>query len=192
MESSNGVEEGRETRVIISHGDASLPCGCWFFVLLGPVLIWLEFWCGFIQCRVVELVRAVEIWSWKGRCCASVIRRPVIVALFTNSFQDLDARIRFARLDLFYFLSISWIDGGGGREFCAILGGEGRGVYVEGVIKTGCFLHLCFYVLNLTGNPTSYGYFGGSLQEFHWFKECYGSWFLGNYVCEGKHKSCLV
>ncbi|KAL8052474.1 hypothetical protein ABFX02_05G006700 [Erythranthe guttata] len=35
-----------------------------------------------------------------------------------------------------------------------------------------------------TGNTTSYLYSNGVLQELQWFKQCFGSWFLGDYVCE--------
>ncbi|KAK4406617.1 Ribonuclease H2 subunit B [Sesamum angolense] len=35
-----------------------------------------------------------------------------------------------------------------------------------------------------TGNTTCYLYNDGGLQELHWFKQSYGSWFLGDYVCE--------
>ncbi|KAK6133742.1 hypothetical protein DH2020_032453 [Rehmannia glutinosa] len=35
-----------------------------------------------------------------------------------------------------------------------------------------------------TGNTTCYLYNDGVLQELHWFKQSYGSWFLGDYVCE--------
>ncbi|WOG83071.1 hypothetical protein DCAR_0102245 [Daucus carota subsp. sativus] len=52
-------------------------------------------------------------------------------------------------------------------------GGEGG--------KAGCLLSLCH---PKTGNPTSYLLTDGNLQEIHWFKTAYGSWFLGDYVCE--------
>ncbi|XP_060215238.1 uncharacterized protein LOC132642026 isoform X1 [Lycium barbarum] len=35
-----------------------------------------------------------------------------------------------------------------------------------------------------SGNATCYLSVDGSLQELHWFKQSYGSWFLGDYVCE--------
>ncbi|KAM7490708.1 hypothetical protein LguiA_033629 [Lonicera macranthoides] len=35
-----------------------------------------------------------------------------------------------------------------------------------------------------TGNKTCYLFNGGVLQELQWFKQSYGSWFLGEYVCE--------
>ncbi|KAL3644574.1 hypothetical protein CASFOL_009754 [Castilleja foliolosa] len=36
-----------------------------------------------------------------------------------------------------------------------------------------------------TGNSTCYLFSDdGVLQELHWFKQSYGSWFLGDYVCE--------
>ncbi|KAL3636222.1 hypothetical protein CASFOL_020769 [Castilleja foliolosa] len=35
-----------------------------------------------------------------------------------------------------------------------------------------------------TGNITSYLFSDGVLQELQWFKQSYGSWFLGDYVCE--------
>lgn len=38
----------------------------------------------------------------------------------------------------------------------------------------------------LAGEATSYLLTNGVFQEIHWFKQAYGSWFLGDYVCEGK------
>ncbi|KAM0940314.1 hypothetical protein DsansV1_C19g0162651 [Dioscorea sansibarensis] len=35
-----------------------------------------------------------------------------------------------------------------------------------------------------SGSRTSYMLINGSLQEFQWFKQSYGSWFVGDYVCE--------
>ncbi|KAL2472563.1 Ribonuclease H2 [Forsythia ovata] len=35
-----------------------------------------------------------------------------------------------------------------------------------------------------TGNMACYLFIEGVLQELHWFKQSYGSWFLGDYVCE--------
>ncbi|KAK1318797.1 hypothetical protein QJS10_CPB04g01479 [Acorus calamus] len=35
-----------------------------------------------------------------------------------------------------------------------------------------------------SGSPTCYIYTNDSLLELHWFKQAYGSWFLGDYVCE--------
>ncbi|KAK4358051.1 hypothetical protein RND71_023661 [Anisodus tanguticus] len=35
-----------------------------------------------------------------------------------------------------------------------------------------------------SGNATCYLCVDGSLQELHWFKQSYGSWFLGDYICE--------
>ncbi|KAL2241173.1 UNVERIFIED_CONTAM: Ribonuclease H2 subunit B [Sesamum indicum] len=35
-----------------------------------------------------------------------------------------------------------------------------------------------------TGNTTCYLYSDGGLQELHWLNQSYGSWFLGDYVCE--------
>ncbi|XP_027154401.1 ribonuclease H2 subunit B isoform X1 [Coffea eugenioides] len=35
-----------------------------------------------------------------------------------------------------------------------------------------------------TGNKACYLYFDEELLELHWFKQSYGSWFLGDYVCE--------
>ncbi|KAF6174301.1 hypothetical protein GIB67_040794 [Kingdonia uniflora] len=35
-----------------------------------------------------------------------------------------------------------------------------------------------------SGNPTCYLLNNGYLQELHWFKQSYGSWFLGDYVSE--------
>lgn len=36
-----------------------------------------------------------------------------------------------------------------------------------------------------TGKGVCYLFKNGTLQELNWFKQCYGSWFLGDYVCEG-------
>ncbi|PSS11051.1 Ribonuclease H2 subunit B like [Actinidia chinensis var. chinensis] len=35
-----------------------------------------------------------------------------------------------------------------------------------------------------SGNRTCYHLINGALQEIHWVKQLYGSWFLGDYVCE--------
>jgi len=35
-----------------------------------------------------------------------------------------------------------------------------------------------------SGNKTCYLLVNGLLQELHWFKQSYGSWFVGDYVCE--------
>ncbi|CAL0305673.1 unnamed protein product [Lupinus luteus] len=35
-----------------------------------------------------------------------------------------------------------------------------------------------------SGNPTQYLFVNGVLQEFQWFKNLYGSWFLGDHVSE--------
>ncbi|VFQ95256.1 unnamed protein product [Cuscuta campestris] len=35
-----------------------------------------------------------------------------------------------------------------------------------------------------SGDPTCYLFVDGNLQEVHWFKQPFGSWFLGDYVCE--------
>lgn len=35
-----------------------------------------------------------------------------------------------------------------------------------------------------SGNSTCFLLIDGSLQEIHWFKQSYGSWFVGDYVCE--------
>lgn len=45
----------------------------------------------------------------------------------------------------------------------------------------GCILSLCH---PKSGKPTNYVFSDGKLQELHWFKQSYGSWFLGDYVCE--------
>lgn len=42
------------------------------------------------------------------------------------------------------------------------------------------------FVACVTGNKACYLYVDGGLLELHWFKQSYGSWFLGDYVCEGK------
>lgn len=41
----------------------------------------------------------------------------------------------------------------------------------------------------LAGNPTCYLLVNEVLQELHWFKQPYSSWFLGDYVSEGR---CLT
>ncbi|XP_020684902.1 ribonuclease H2 subunit B isoform X1 [Dendrobium catenatum] len=45
----------------------------------------------------------------------------------------------------------------------------------------GCILSL---IHPKSGNSTWYMLKDGLLQEFNWFKQSYGSWFLGDYVCE--------
>ncbi|KAJ4952742.1 hypothetical protein NE237_029574 [Protea cynaroides] len=35
-----------------------------------------------------------------------------------------------------------------------------------------------------SGNPACYFFMNNALQEFHWFKESYRSWFLGDSVCQ--------
>ncbi|XP_020110564.1 ribonuclease H2 subunit B [Ananas comosus] len=35
-----------------------------------------------------------------------------------------------------------------------------------------------------SGEPTNYVFMDGNLREVNWFKQSYGSWFLGDYVCE--------
>ncbi|XP_058222522.1 uncharacterized protein LOC131332356 isoform X4 [Rhododendron vialii] len=35
-----------------------------------------------------------------------------------------------------------------------------------------------------SGNSTCFLLINGGLQEIHWFKQSYGSWFVGDYVCE--------
>ncbi|KVH88342.1 Ribonuclease H2, subunit B [Cynara cardunculus var. scolymus] len=37
-----------------------------------------------------------------------------------------------------------------------------------------------------SGDTTCYLLINGGLQELNWFKQSYGSWFLGDYICEGK------
>ncbi|KAF5940371.1 hypothetical protein HYC85_021538 [Camellia sinensis] len=43
-----------------------------------------------------------------------------------------------------------------------------------------------------SGNKTCYLLINEALQEIHWFKQSYGSWFVGDYVCEGKHNSLPI
>ncbi|KAL8249027.1 hypothetical protein R6Q59_005895 [Mikania micrantha] len=45
-----------------------------------------------------------------------------------------------------------------------------------------------------TGNRTCYLLINGGLQELNWFKQSYGSWFMGDYICEdgGLYTSTLV
>ncbi|KAK9265672.1 hypothetical protein L1049_001682 [Liquidambar formosana] len=52
-------------------------------------------------------------------------------------------------------------------------GTEGYGI--------GRLLSLCH---PKSGNRACYLFLNGALQELHWFKRSYGSWFLGDYVCE--------
>ncbi|KAL4192969.1 hypothetical protein AMTRI_Chr06g174550 [Amborella trichopoda] len=35
-----------------------------------------------------------------------------------------------------------------------------------------------------SGKPSCYLFTDGLLQELHWFKQSYGSWFIGDYICE--------
>ncbi|KAJ0989468.1 hypothetical protein J5N97_007824 [Dioscorea zingiberensis] len=35
-----------------------------------------------------------------------------------------------------------------------------------------------------SGARTNYRFIDGALQEFQWFKQSYGSWFIGDYICE--------
>ncbi|XP_004138774.1 ribonuclease H2 subunit B isoform X1 [Cucumis sativus] len=46
---------------------------------------------------------------------------------------------------------------------------------------TGCFLSLRH---PKSGNPTCFLYVNEMLEEIHWFKQSYSSWFLGDYVAE--------
>ncbi|XP_008445068.1 uncharacterized protein LOC103488218 isoform X3 [Cucumis melo] len=48
-------------------------------------------------------------------------------------------------------------------------------------IGTGCFLSLRH---PKSGNPTCFLYVNEMLEEIHWFKQSYSSWFLGDYVTE--------
>lgn len=54
----------------------------------------------------------------------------------------------------------------------------------------GCLIISFFIMLNhwivLVGEATSYLLRNGFMQEQQWFKQSYGSWFLGDYVSEGK------
>jgi ribonuclease H2 subunit B len=43
----------------------------------------------------------------------------------------------------------------------------------------------CILSCHQTEGETQYLFIDGQLHEFNWFKERYGSWFLGDYVCEG-------
>jgi len=38
--------------------------------------------------------------------------------------------------------------------------------------------------MTFAGTATNFLFINEGLQELHWFKQSYGSWFLGNYVCE--------
>ncbi|KAH9290711.1 hypothetical protein KI387_034828, partial [Taxus chinensis] len=55
----------------------------------------------------------------------------------------------------------------------------GRGASVSDI--EGQILHLRH---PKSGNPTCYILMDGCIQELHWFKQHYGSWFLGEHVCE--------
>ncbi|GMH10735.1 hypothetical protein Nepgr_012576 [Nepenthes gracilis] len=44
--------------------------------------------------------------------------------------------------------------------------------------------HLLSLLHPRSGISTVYLFINDSLQELHWFKQSYGSWFLGDYVCE--------
>jgi len=43
-----------------------------------------------------------------------------------------------------------------------------------------------------SGDETGYLFIDGQLQEINWFKERYGAWFLGDYVCEGMYNCKLA
>ncbi|KAK3025997.1 hypothetical protein RJ639_042154, partial [Escallonia herrerae] len=47
--------------------------------------------------------------------------------------------------------------------------------------SAGCLLSLRH---PKTGNATCYLFSNGIVQEIHWFKQSYRSWFLGDYICE--------
>ncbi|XP_072955976.1 uncharacterized protein [Typha angustifolia] len=47
--------------------------------------------------------------------------------------------------------------------------------------EEGCIVSLCH---PKSGEATSYVLTDGQLHELNWFKQPYGSWFLGDYVCE--------
>ncbi|XP_073007924.1 uncharacterized protein [Typha latifolia] len=47
--------------------------------------------------------------------------------------------------------------------------------------EEGCIISLCH---PKSGEATSYVLTDGQLHELNWFKQPYGSWFLGDYVCE--------
>lgn len=50
---------------------------------------------------------------------------------------------------------------------------------------TGCGAgHLLSLRHPKSGNATCYLFVNDALLELHWIKQSYGSWFLGNYVCE--------
>ncbi|ERN06872.1 hypothetical protein AMTR_s00005p00247650 [Amborella trichopoda] len=40
------------------------------------------------------------------------------------------------------------------------------------------------FTIKETGKPSCYLFTDGLLQELHWFKQSYGSWFIGDYICE--------
>ncbi|KAL9230428.1 hypothetical protein vseg_005779 [Gypsophila vaccaria] len=52
-----------------------------------------------------------------------------------------------------------------------------------GVSETGAG-HLISLRHPKSGTATSYLFINDGLQELQWFKQSYGSWFLGDYVCE--------
>jgi hypothetical protein len=43
-----------------------------------------------------------------------------------------------------------------------------------------------------SGDETGYLFINDQLQEINWFKERYGAWFLGDYVCEGMYNCKLA
>ncbi|XP_059663028.1 uncharacterized protein LOC132308811 isoform X2 [Cornus florida] len=50
--------------------------------------------------------------------------------------------------------------------------------------STNCLGRLLSLRHPKSGDPTCYLFADGNLHELHWFKQSYGSWFLGDYVCE--------
>ncbi|XP_057434636.1 uncharacterized protein LOC130727504 [Lotus japonicus] len=51
-------------------------------------------------------------------------------------------------------------------------------------IDGNCSGHMILLRHPKTGNGTQYLFVNGALQELQWFKNLYGSWFLGDYTCE--------
>ncbi|GAV72023.1 RNase_H2-Ydr279 domain-containing protein [Cephalotus follicularis] len=70
---------------------------------------------------------------------------------------------------------MSWWEGGG--ETRLLIAPD------PGAVENG-ISHLLLLRHPKSGNATCYIFTNGMLQELHWFKQSYGSWFLGDYVCE--------
>ncbi|KAK8943351.1 hypothetical protein KSP40_PGU000656 [Platanthera guangdongensis] len=76
---------------------------------------------------------------------------------------------------------MSWCDGMKGHRLMVCPAKTSHYVTQSDSGSEGCILSL---IHPKSGNSTSYMLKDGLLQEFHWFKQPFGSWFLGDYVCE--------